>query len=69
VESHYWWQGKIESGSEVLMILKTTRARLARLQKFILNKHPYGVSEFLVLPLKSGSKAYLDWLSASVARQ
>ena len=65
IESHYWWQGKIESGNEVLMILKTTRKRLAALEKLILAKHPYDTAEFLVLPLRSGAKSYLDWLARS----
>jgi periplasmic divalent cation tolerance protein len=25
IESHYWWHGKIESGAEVLLVLKTTK--------------------------------------------
>jgi len=33
VESHYWWQGKIERGSEVLLMLKTTRARAGEVGK------------------------------------
>jgi periplasmic divalent cation tolerance protein len=65
LESHYWWQGKIEASAEVLMILKTTKARLAALEKLISEKHPYDTPEFLVLPLKAGSKKYLDWLTAS----
>ena len=65
IESHYWWQGKIESGAEVLMLLKTTKARLAVLEKLIVEKHPYDTPEFVVLPLKAGSKKYLDWLTAS----
>jgi periplasmic divalent cation tolerance protein len=65
IESHYWWQGKIESGNEVLMILKTTRKRLAALKKLILAKHPYDTAEFLVLPIQSGAKRYLDWLTKS----
>ena len=65
IESHYWWQGKIESGNEVLMILKTTRKRLAALEKLILAKHPYDTAEFLVLPLTSGARRYLVWLSES----
>jgi len=63
IESHYWWQGKIESGNEVLMILKTTRRRLAALEKLILAKHPYDTAEFLVLPLHSGASRYLEWLT------
>ena len=65
IESHYWWRGKIESGAEVLLVLKTTRRKLAALEKLILSKHPYETPEFLVLPLIAGSKKYLDWLAAS----
>ena len=68
IESHYWWQGKIERGAEVLLILKTTRARLAALDKLILAAHPYDTPEFLVLPLEAGAAKYLDWLTASVIR-
>lgn len=66
IESHYWWQGRIESGAEVLMIFKTTKARLAALEEFILAQHPYDTPEFLVLPLAAGARRYLDWISASL---
>jgi len=65
IESHYWWQGKIESGAEVLLVLKTTKSKLAALEKLILARHPYDTPEFLVLPLSVGSKKYLDWLESS----
>src|SRR5438445_12254195 len=66
IESHYWWQGKIESGAEVLLLLKTTTARLVALEKMIAAKHPYDTPEFLVLPVDRGKKRYLDWLEKSV---
>lgn len=65
VESHYWWQGKRESATEVLLLLKTRRANLARLEKLIMAEHPYDTPEFLVLGLHSGSKRYLAWLAGS----
>jgi periplasmic divalent cation tolerance protein len=65
IESHYWWQGKIESGAEVLLVLKTQKSKLTALEKLILARHPYDTPEFLVLPLSAGSKKYLDWLAAS----
>jgi periplasmic divalent cation tolerance protein len=65
LESHYRWQGRLESSAEVLLIMKTTRARLERLEKLVLEKHPYDTAEFVALPLAAGSKRYLDWLSAS----
>ena len=66
LESHYWWQGKLEKGAEVLMILKTTSTRLNRLETCILENHPYDTPEFIVLPLVAGNKKYLDWISDSV---
>jgi periplasmic divalent cation tolerance protein len=65
IESHYWWQEKIESGAEVLLVLKTQKAKLPALEKLILSKHPYDMPEFLVLPLSAGNKRYLDWLNQS----
>lgn len=63
IESHYWWQGKIESGAELLLILKTTKSKLIALEKLVLARHPYDTPEFLVLPLSAGNQRYLNWLS------
>ena len=62
IESHYWWQGKMESAGETLLIMKTRRSNLAKLEKSIESRHPYKTPEFLVFPLRAGSKAYLGWL-------
>ena len=66
IESHYWWQGKIERGAEALLVLKTTTARLAALEKLIVARHPYDTPEFIVLPVSRGNKRYLDWVESSV---
>jgi periplasmic divalent cation tolerance protein len=66
IESHYWWQGKLESDGEALILFKTTKARLPALEKFILANHPYDTPEFLALPMASGTPGYLDWIAASV---
>src|SRR4051812_8128380 len=59
VESHYRWQGKIERGTEVLMILKTTTKCLAKLEKLIIANHPYDTPEFVVIDLRGGNRRYL----------
>jgi periplasmic divalent cation tolerance protein len=66
VESHYWWQGKVERGSELLLVIKTTAARLRALEKCVLANHPYDTPEFVVLPISSGNRRYLEWISSSV---
>ena len=63
IESHYRWHGKIERGSEVLMILKTTTKCLAKLEKLIIAAHPYDTPEFVVIDLRGGNRRYLDWLA------
>jgi periplasmic divalent cation tolerance protein len=63
IESHYWWQGKIESDAEVLLVLKTQKSKLAALEKMILAQHSYYTPEFLVLPLSAGNEKYLAWLA------
>jgi periplasmic divalent cation tolerance protein len=63
VESHYEWQGKMESAREVLLLLKTRKTKLAALEKLILARHPYDTPEFIVLPLAGGNAKYLAWLA------
>ena len=64
IESHYRWEGKIERSAEVLMILKTTKKCLPKLEKLIVSLHPYDTPEFIFLPLEGGNRRYLDWLEA-----
>jgi periplasmic divalent cation tolerance protein len=67
MESHYWWKGKVETGAEIRMLMKTKRAKLAALEKLIVAKHPYDTPEFLVLPLAAGNSRYLKWIADSTA--
>ena len=66
IESHYWWQGKLESSTEVLLLCKTTHRRLAAFEKFVLAHHPYDTPEFIALPVAAGNRCYLEWIGASV---
>ncbi|MBA4148644.1 MAG: divalent-cation tolerance protein CutA [Verrucomicrobia bacterium] len=65
IESLYWWEGKIEKGNEVLLLLKTHRDKLVELEKHVLKHHPYDTPEFVVLKIAGGNKRYLAWLSES----
>jgi periplasmic divalent cation tolerance protein len=66
VESIYRWQGAIETSAETLLLLKTTAGQIAALQTRLHQLHTYETPEFLVLPVESGSSAYLDWLTSSL---
>lgn len=66
IESHYWWEGKIEKSNESLVIMKTTVARIKNLEKAVLSVHPYKTPEFIVLKIEDGFNGYLDWIAESV---
>jgi periplasmic divalent cation tolerance protein len=66
VESIYRWQGAVEQGSEILLLIKTHVEKLAALEAALLRLHPYDVPEFLVLAVDQGSEAYLKWLDESL---
>ena len=68
VESHYWWKGAIESASEVLLLIKTTRERFDAAREMILKHHTYEVPEIIALPVVTGHKPYLRWLEESVKK-
>lgn len=62
IESHYVWQGRVECSAEVLLLLKTTHARIPALQQAILDAHPYDTPEFVVVNITAGAKRYLNWV-------
>jgi periplasmic divalent cation tolerance protein len=66
IESHYWWQGRVESSAEVLLVMKTAKAKLSRLERLVVSLHPYDTPEFITLPITGGNKRYLDWLTESL---
>jgi periplasmic divalent cation tolerance protein len=57
----------LETSAEVLILFKTTRAKLAALEKLMIAQHPYDTPEFIALPLAEGNAKYLAWLADSVA--
>jgi len=67
VESHYRWRGKKETSKEILLLIKTRVSNYKKLEKTLLENHPYEVPEIICLPITQGSRSYLDWISGEVA--
>jgi periplasmic divalent cation tolerance protein len=64
--SVYRWQGAVETATETLLLLKTSVAQLEALEARLHALHSYQTPEFLVLPVESGSRGYLEWLESSL---
>jgi periplasmic divalent cation tolerance protein len=61
--SVYWWQGAVQSESEVFVMLKTTADRARALVARAAELHPYDVPELLVLGVEHGLEPYIRWLA------
>ncbi len=62
IESHYWWEGKVESDSEYLCIIKTREELLEELKETVQSLHPYEVPEVIATPIVGGNEGYFKWL-------
>jgi periplasmic divalent cation tolerance protein len=66
VQSIYRWQGKVESATETLLLLKTGPDQIAALETRLHQLHSYQTPEFLVLAVDAASQPYLDWLQSNL---
>lgn len=65
LSSTYRWQGAIHQDEERLVLMKTTRARVADLWETLRALHPYDVPEFVVVSIEAGHGSYLQWVAQS----
>ncbi len=61
--STYRWHDKIETASEVPLLIKTTQSAYPRLEAVIRAAHPYELPEIIAVTISAGLPAYLDWVS------
>ena|ERR1700677_3358134 len=61
VESHYHWQGKIETSSEVLLIIKSSAEQFDQLAALIRRLHSYECPEIVAVAPHEISADYRAW--------
>ncbi|KAG6477958.1 hypothetical protein ZIOFF_061390 [Zingiber officinale] len=65
IQSVYWWDGKIQTDSEELLIIKTRESLLGALTEHVKSNHEYEVPEVIALPITGGNLKYLEWIKDS----
>ncbi len=68
VRSVYRWKDSVESASEYLLLIKTARNLLPKVQAEVERLHSYEVPEFLALPIAAGSESYIEWMDECLAK-
>ena len=62
VDSKFWWNGKIDTAKEFLIILKVRRGSFKKIEKEVKRLHSYEVPEIIAVPIIAGSREYLGWI-------
>ena len=68
VTSVFRWQGAIEEGAELLLVIKTVADRVPAVAARIKELHPYQVPEVVALPIDAALPAYAQWIVDETAR-
>ena len=66
VSSLFWWQDKIESAEENLLIVKTKAPLLNEIIRLVIENHSYKIPQIIALPIVGGNQDYLEWIDKEV---
>jgi periplasmic divalent cation tolerance protein len=66
ITSTYWWNGKVETSAEILLLIKTSAERFESVKEKIEALHSYQVPEVIALPIVKGSEKYMSWLGNEI---
>ena len=62
VDSLFWWEGKLDSARESLLLVKTKASLFPEVVELVKRTHSYEVPEIIALPIVAGSEDYVKWL-------
>ncbi len=66
VSSIFWWQDKLDSAQEILLIVKTKASLVNEIVRLVTEIHSYDVPEIIALPIMGGNRDYLEWIGKEV---
>ena len=66
--SVYRWQGKLESATEVPLLIKTRAARYDEVEAAIRSVHPYELPEIIAFSIQ-GHMDYLAWIAGETVTE
>ena len=67
INSHFWWQGRLETAQECLLLIKSSRESFDQLRSAVEQAHSYEIPEVIALPVVDGALNYLNWIDVNLA--
>ena len=65
-KSFFWWDGAVQSGSETVIILKTSEKKIDLLISTARELHSYGCPAIVAIEIKKGNPDFLEWISKEI---
>lgn len=62
-KSFYIWERQLESSSETVVIFKTAKESVAKLQSALIEMHPADCPCVIAIDIATGHKDFLNWVS------
>ena len=64
--SCYWWEGKVDTAQEAVLLIKTREDKVEALLNVVKAVHSYSVPCVLTWSVEKGNPDYLKWLDDSL---
>ena len=68
ISSLFWWNDKLDSAQESLLIVKSKTSLLRKIVTLVKEVHSYENPEIIALPIIGGNPDYLDWIGKEVKK-
>lgn len=66
VSSSYWWDGKINHGSEVLLMMEGLEDKFAAIEAVVTRLHSYDEYVLTMVPVQKTTPGVLEWLDKTL---
>jgi len=65
VKSKFWWEGKIDTQAECILLMKTVDELVPSVKRKLKEIHPYQVPEIVSLEVDGVNAEYLAWVESA----
>ncbi|SME89883.1 divalent-cation tolerance protein CutA [Desulfovibrio gilichinskyi] len=68
MESMYWWEGRLESSTEAILLVKTVPSLVGKVTETVKNMHSYDCPCIVAVESKEGNSEFFEWVESQTAR-
>lgn len=69
ITSYFWWEGKVQSSKEVILLAKTTNVLANAASERITELHSYACPCVLTLPIENSNPDFAQWVDEQVGQK